>query len=284
MDTITLKISCEDKKGLIASVSTFVFSHAGNIVNLDQYTDPDKKMFFMRIEWEKEGFKIKKDDLSKKTKEFFFENKINGSWELFHSDINPRMAIFVSKYDHCLYDLLLRCKSGELKCEIPLIISNHNDLTYIAKYFNIDFVYVPVKKEDRVEAEDKELKLLNKYKIDFIVLARYMQILSSKIVSMFPNKIINIHHSFLPAFKGAKPYHQAYEKGVKIIGASSHFVTEELDQGPIIQQDVIHVSHKDKIKDLIIKGRDIERRVLAESVKLYIQNRIFSCGNRTIIL
>jgi formyltetrahydrofolate deformylase len=192
------------------------------------------------------------------------------------------LAIFVSKYDHCLYDLLLRHKAGEIHCDIPLIISNHLDLRYIADAFNIDFYHIPT--EDKALAEGQAMELLHKYHIDFIALARYMQVLSEQLINHFPQRIINIHHSFLPAFKGAKPYHQAYEKGVKIIGATSHFVTPDLDQGPIIQQEVASISHRDTVDDLVVKGRDLERKVLAEAIQLYTQHRLFVCGNRTIIL
>jgi len=284
METIILKLTCEDKKGIIAKISSFIYEHSGNIVNLDQYTDKEKNLFFMRLEWEEAGFNIDEKKINSKFNNFLSKNNINGEFNIYFSKNLQKLSIFVSKYDHCLFDLLLRHKSGELKCEIPLIISNHEDLESIAKYFNIDFHYLPVDTQNKEEAEKKQIDLLKKYKIDFIVLARYMQIISSKFISFYPNKIINIHHSFLPAFKGAKPYHQAYERGVKIIGATSHFVTEQLDQGAIIIQDIIHVTHKDDIDSLIIKGRDIERRVLSEAVKLYIDNRIFLCENRTIIL
>lgn len=284
MDTIIFKLTCEDKKGIIAKISSFIFENSGNIVNLDQYTDKEKNLFFMRLEWEEQGFKINEEKICPELKNFLSINNINGDFEVYYSKNLQKLAIFVSKYDHCLFDLLLRHKSGELKCEIPLIISNHEELEKVAAYFNIDFHYLPVDSRNKEEAEKKQLELLKRCKIDFIVLARYMQIISSNFISFYPNKIINIHHSFLPAFKGAKPYHQAFERGVKIIGATSHFVTEQLDQGAIILQDIINVTHKDNVDSLIIKGRDIERRVLSEAVKLYIENRIFLCENRTIIL
>lgn len=284
MDTITLKITCDDKKGLVAKVTSFIYENSGNIVNLDQYTDLEKKKFFMRIEWDSKGFNISKKNLRDRVQHFLDENNICSEWEMFFSEIKPKMAIFVSKYDHCLYDLLLRYKSGEHNVEIPVIISNHKDLENVAKNFKIDFHYIPVNKDNKDTVEKKQLEILSKKKIDFIVLARYMQVLTKRILSAYPNKIINIHHSFLPAFKGAKPYHQAYDRGVKIIGATSHFVTEVLDQGPIIKQDITYVTHKHRVKDLVIKGRDIERRVLSEAVRLFTKNRIFICDNKTIIL
>jgi len=284
MKTAILNITCKDKKGLVAAVSNFIFENKGNIVNLDQYTDTEHKMFFMRIEWDLSNFTIPAHKLDNTVNNFIKTNKFAGSYELFFSNVKPRMAIFVSKYDHCLYDLLLRHKAGELNCEIPLIISNHKDLKYIADTFGIDFKYIPVTKSSKTAQEKKEIELLKKYKINFIVLARYMQIISKTLLSEYSNKIINIHHSFLPAFKGAKPYHQAYEKGVKIIGATSHFINEKLDQGPIIAQDVATISHKDTVDDLIVKGRDIERKVLANAVRLFIDHRLFVCGKRTISL
>lgn len=224
----------------------------------------------MRLEWDMSGFTLSEKQLPKALE------KLPGTKELFFARQKLRLAIFVSKYDHCLYDLLLRHKSGEIDCEIPLIISNHPDLKYVAKTFDIDFYCV--------RPEQKQLALLKKYTIDFVALARYMQIVSQKMIDKYPQKIINVHHSFLPAFKGAKPYHQAYEKGVKVIGATSHFVTADLDQGPIIQQEVIAISHRDNVEGLVAKGRDLERKVLAEAIRLYTQHRLFVCGNRTIIL
>ncbi|MBN2546003.1 MAG: formyltetrahydrofolate deformylase [Spirochaetes bacterium] len=284
METIILKLTCKDKKGIIAKISSFIYEHSGNIVNLDQYTDKEKNLFFMRLEWEESGFDINEANIDKNFAKFLSINNINGDFSIYFSKNMQKCAIFVSKYDHCLFDILLRHKSGELKCQVPLIISNHIDLEKIAKYFNIDFYHLPIDIQNKEKTEKKQIDLLKKYNIDFVVLARYMQIVSANFISFYPNKIINIHHSFLPAFKGAKPYHQAYERGVKIIGATSHFVTEQLDQGPIIMQDIIHVSHKDNIDSMIIKGRDIERRVLSNAVNLYIENRIFLCENRTIIL
>ncbi|HLC64856.1 MAG TPA: formyltetrahydrofolate deformylase [Candidatus Nanoarchaeia archaeon] len=282
MESAILKISCRDRKGLIAGITNFVYSNSGNIITLGEFVDPETKLFFMRIEWELNGFKIKTRDLPREIGKLAEKLGFSDLWEIFYSDIKPRMAIFVSKYDHCLYDLLLRHKAGELKCDIPLIVSNHQDLKKVADAFKVDFKHIP--SENKEESEKMQLELLKKCKIDFIVLARYMQVLSKDFVSHFESRIINIHHSFLPAFEGAKAYHQAHERGVKIIGATSHFVIKTLDQGPIIQQGVVSASHKDTIDDLMTKGRDIERTVLADAVKLFIEHRIFVSGNRTVIL
>jgi formyltetrahydrofolate deformylase len=282
--TAVLKITCRDQQGLIAGLTSFIYHNLGNIVTLDEYVDPETKLFFMRLEWEMQGFLIERQNLPAAFRDYFAKKGLNAQWEIFFGDTKPRLGIFVSKYDHCLYDLLLRHKAGELRCEIPLVLSNHRDLQYVADAFGIDFKYVPVTQENRLKAEEKQLALLENYKIDFIVLARYMQILSNGFINNHKNKIINVHHSFLPAFKGAKAYQQAYARGVKVIGSTSHFVNEELDQGPIIQQDVVHITHKDKIEDLITKGRDLERKVLADAVRLFTEHRIFVCGKRTIIL
>jgi formyltetrahydrofolate deformylase len=284
MKTAILNITCRDRKGLVAGVTDFIFRHNGNVIELDQYTDHNAKMFFMRLEWDQRGFRIPQKDLPHVIGEMAIKNGYSRSWELFYSDTKPRMAIFVSKFSHCLYDLLLRHQSGELDCEIPLIMSNHQDLKHIAETFNIDFEYVPVTKQNKSEAEKEQLGLLNDYRIDFVVLARYMQILSDDFVSTYRNKIINVHHSFLPAFKGAKAYHQAHERGVKIIGATSHFVTAELDHGPIIKQSVESISHRDSVADLITKGKDLERIALAEATRLFIEHRLFISKNRTVIL
>jgi formyltetrahydrofolate deformylase len=270
MPNAILTITCPDRKGIVAEISGFIAKNNGNIVSLEQFSDPVAKKFFMRIEWELAGFKLTPAQLQKSM------IGLPGQKNLFFSNDKLRLAVFVSKYDHCLYDLLLRHRSGEINCDIPLIISNHPELEYVAKAFGIPF--------HCVTSEKKQLELLKKHSIDFVVLARYMQVVSEKFISLYPQKIINVHHSFLPAFKGAKPYHQAYEKGVKVIGATSHFVTPELDQGPIIQQRVEQISHKDTVDNLIIKGRDLERQVLADAVRLYIEHRLFVCGNRVIIL
>jgi len=284
MKTAILNITCRDRKGLVAGITDFVYKHGGNIVELDQYTDHGAKLFFMRLEWDLRGFHVGRGDLPDSLQKLGKKAGFAGSWELFLSDVKPKLAIFVSKYSHCLYDLLLRHQSGELDCEIPLIISNHKDLEHIAYAFGIDFIHIPVDKDNKSRAERRQLRVLEEYGIDFIVLARYMQVLSDSFVGHYKNKIINVHHSFLPAFKGAKAYHQAHERGVKIIGATSHFVTAELDHGPIIRQEVQPVSHRDSVNDLITKGKDLERLVLAEAVRLFIGHRLFISKNRTVIL
>lgn len=253
-------------------------------MNLDQHTDKHNKLFFMRVEWELEHFRIARSEVRTAFKEFLVRKEIEGTWKITFSNEKLRMAILVSKEDHCLWDILLRHKSGELHCDIPLVISNHTDLKDIVESFGIPFEHVPIDIENKEEGEQKELALLKKHNIDFIVLARYMQILSPDFIKNYPNKIINIHHSFLPAFKGSNPYRQAFERGVKIIGATAHFVSEDLDQGPIIAQNVSHVSSKDNVASLKIKGRDTERIVLAKAIKQYTQERIFVQGERTLIL
>lgn len=284
METIILKMSCKDKQGIIAAITSFIHENSGNIVTLDEFVEPSIEQFFMRIEWNIDGFLIEKKELYGTIEKLMKKMEIEGEWELFFSDTKLRMAIFVSKYDHCLFDLLLKYNAGELKCDIPLIISNHKELESVASIFKIDFKHINLTKENREEKEEEELKLLQDYNIDFIVLARYMQILSPNFITKYENKIINIHHSFLPAFEGARPYRQAFERGVKIIGATAHFVNKDLDKGPIIQQGTTEVSHKETVNDLVIKGREIERKILADAVKLFIEHKTFICNNRTIIL
>ncbi len=278
----TIIINCPDQPGIICTVTSFIHSQGGNVIYLDQHVDKQANVFFMRIEsdFEASAFSIShfKDEF-----EHTLAKAYQMKWRFHTDDIQPKMALFVSKYNHCLYDLLSRYKSGELKVEIPFIISNHADLCDIADQFNIPFHHIPVTKETKAAAEDEQLKLLKNAKVDFIVLARYMQIVSGKIINQFPNKIINIHHSFLPAFAGAKPYHAAFERGVKIIGATSHYVTEELDAGPIIEQDVTTVSHAHTIKDFIAKGRDLEKIVLSRAVKLHVQRKTMVYNNKTVI-
>ncbi|MBL6592263.1 MAG: formyltetrahydrofolate deformylase [Flavobacteriaceae bacterium] len=282
MSILTLTIQCPDKKGIIADVTKFIYSNKGNILYIDQYVDRENKAFFMRLESE---FASKANGFN--TIHSSFEKgpakKYNMNWSLFQKEQKRRMALFVSKYDHCLYDLLGRYRSGELDVEIPFIYSNHPDLEHIADSFRIQFYHFPVSKSNKIEAEEFQLNLLKKYNISFIVLARYMQIISPKIINEFTNKIINIHHSFLPAFPGAKPYHSAFERGVKIIGATSHYITDELDGGPIIEQDVTHVSHTNSINQLVIKGRDLEKIVLARAVKNHISHKVMVFRNKTII-
>ncbi|OYX24980.1 MAG: formyltetrahydrofolate deformylase [Flavobacteriales bacterium 32-35-8] len=281
MNKITILIHCKDQRNIIASITNFISEKEGNIVYIDQHVDREQNIFFMRLEseFETDNFSTEAFKESFKT---HLAAKFNMKWRIY-SDIKPKMALFVSKYDHCLYDLLGRYNSGELFLEIPFIISNHKDLKSIADSFNIPFYHIPVTKENKTEAENKQLELLENHNIDFIVLARYMQIVSGKLIAKYPNKIINIHHSFLPAFVGAKPYHSAYKRGVKIIGATSHYVTEELDAGPIIDQGVTRVSHTHSIEDLIAKGRDLEKIVLANAVKLHTNRKVMVYNNKTVI-
>ncbi|WP_100612576.1 formyltetrahydrofolate deformylase [Confluentibacter lentus] len=281
MNKITILIHCKDQRNIIASITNFISEKEGNIVYIDQHVDREQNIFFMRLESEFETANFSTEAFKESFKTHLAA-KFNMKWRIY-SDIKPKMALFVSKYDHCLYDLLGRYNSGELFLEIPFIISNHKDLKSIADSFNIPFYHIPVTKENKTEAENKQLELLENHDIDFIVLARYMQIVSGKLIAKYPNKIINIHHSFLPAFVGAKPYHSAYKRGVKIIGATSHYVTEELDAGPIIDQGVTRVSHTHSIEDLIAKGRDLEKIVLANAVKLHTNRKVMVYNNKTVI-
>ena len=282
MTSITLIIQCPDQKGIIAEVTQFIYRYKGNILYIDQYVDRENKAFFMRLESEFNG------DLKaiEQFQQAFADSpatKYDMTWSLYHQKKKPRMALFVSKYDHCLYDLLGRFRSGELKVEIPFILSNHPDLRSIAESFGIPFYHIPFNEETKAKAEKQQLELLMSNNVSFIVLARYMQILSSNLIDKYPNNIINIHHSFLPAFPGAKPYHSAFERGVKIIGATSHYVTEDLDAGPIIEQDVVHVSHTHSISQLLAKGRDLEKIVLSRAVKNHISHKVMVYRNKTIV-
>ena len=278
---LTILIHCRDQKGIIHSVTQFLFVKGGNVIYLDQHVDKDAQVFFMRLEVEFGSGFVKED--FKREFETNLARIYKMQWSCHLEGELPRMAIFVSKYNHCLYDLLSRHQSGELQVSIPFILSNHEDLKHIATKFNIPFHHIPVTKTTKNEAEAKQLKLLKEHQIDFVVLARYMQIVSSTLIQHFTNKIINIHHSFLPAFAGAKPYHAAFQRGVKIIGATSHYVTEELDAGPIIEQDVTTVSHSHSIKDFITKGRDLEKIVLARAVKLHLNQKTMVYNNKTVI-
>ena len=276
-----LLVSCPDRKGLVATVSDYIYKHGGNILHTDEHTDAASSWFLLRIEFDLATFDVPLADVYKSfgpIAELFHMD-----WRLADSATRPRMAIMVSRYDHCLVDLLYRHKIGELRCDIPLIISNHPDNEPTADFYGIPFVHVPVEKDKKREAEQRQIALIRGHEIDFIVLARYMQVLSNEFVATFPQCIINIHHSFLPAFVGAKPYHQAFERGVKLIGATAHYVTEVLDDGPIIEQDVVRISHRDSVDDLLQKGRDLEKVVLSRGVRWHIENRVLLYGNKTVV-
>ena len=276
-----LLISCPDRIGLISRISHFVFERGGNIVDLDEHVDAEEKYFFARIAWDMKNFSIPESEVS----EAFapLGKEFNAAWKINFTGKNLRVAIFVSKFDHCLREILWRQRLGEFNIDIPFIISNHEDLKSLADYYNIPYFVFSITKDNKLEQENKELVLLEENKIDTVVLARYMQILTPQFIDKFKNRIINIHHSFLPAFSGSNPYKQAYERGVKIIGATSHYVTKELDEGPIIEQDIIRISHKDTIKDLIRKGRDLERLIIARALYFHSQHRILVHGKKTIV-
>lgn len=278
--TATLLFSCPDRHGLVAKIAYFIYSHNGNIIHADHHTDFSTGLFLTRIEWQLDGFDLPREAIAPTVETL--AKSLNATWELHFSDTIPRLSIWVSRQDHCLLDLLWRHQAKEFLAEIPLIISNHPDLEPIASQFGADFYHLPITKANKAEAEAKQLELMQEYQIDLIVLAKYMQILSADFLSNFA-KVINIHHSFLPAFAGAKPYHKAYERGVKIIGATAHYVTPELDAGPIIEQDVVRVSHRDEVTDLIRKGKDLERIVLARAVRSHLQNRVLVYGDRTAV-
>lgn len=282
MKTAKLLLHCPDKPGILAEVTDFITVNKGNIIYLDQYVDHVENIFFMRIEWELKDFLVPQE----KIEDYFatlYAQKYEMNFRLYFSDTKPRMAIFVSKMSHCLFDLLARYTASEWNVEIPLIISNHPDLQHVAERFGIPFHLFPITKETKEEQEKKEMELLAKHKITFIVLARYMQVISEQMINAYPNRIINIHHSFLPAFVGAKPYHAAFERGVKIIGATSHYVTTELDAGPIIEQDVVRITHKDTVQDLVNKGKDLEKIVLSRAVQKHIERKVLAYKNKTVI-
>lgn len=282
--TAILLLHCPDKVGIITEITKFITDNHGNIVYLDQYVDKVDGRFFMRVEWELENFAIPQDKIQEYI-ETLYGTRYEMEFDIYFNHEKPRMALFVSKMSHCLYDLLARYKAGELDVEIPCIVSNHEDLRYVAEQFDIPYYVWSIKKDwsNKQEVEKAEMELLKEKKITFIVLARYMQIISEEMIQKYPHKIINIHHSFLPAFIGAKPYHQAYQRGVKIIGATSHYVTSELDAGPIIEQDVVRITHKDTPETLVLKGKDLEKIVLSRAVKKHIQRKILTYHNKTII-
>ncbi len=277
-------LHCQDKPGIISEITKFITDNNGNIVYLDQYVDHEDGMFFMRIEWELDNFLIPRDKI-KEYVETLYSKRYDMTFNLYFNDERPRMAIFVSKMSHCLYDLLARYKAGEWNVDIPCIVSNHEDLRYVAEQFDIPYYVWSIKKDhsNKAEVEKAEMELLKENNITFIVLARYMQIISDEMIAEYPHHIINIHHSFLPAFIGAKPYHQAWERGVKIIGATSHYVTAELDAGPIIDQDVARITHKDTPESLVLKGKDLEKIVLSRAVTKHIERKILTYHNKTII-
>ena len=279
--TSILLLSCPDTKGVVAGVADFVYRHNGNILHADEHADEGSQLFLMRVEFDPSGFDIAPQEFGKHFAPLAERFQIQ--WRLAQSSYRPRMVILVSRYDHCLVDLLYRHRSGELACDIPLIISNHPDNRAIAEFYGIPYETIEVTKDVKRAAEDRIRKLITECQADFLVLARYMQILSDEFVKQYPQRIINIHHSFLPAFVGAKPYHQAFLRGVKLIGATSHYVTEVLDDGPIIEQDVVRISHRDSLEDLLQKGRDLEKVVLSRAVRWHIQNRILLYGNKTVV-
>ena len=280
-DTATLLVSCPDRKGLVAALAQVLYGHGANILDADQHTDPVAGQFFQRIKFDMS--ELHTDRRSLETAIGEVAQRFSMDWRLCDRMHRYRMAIFVSKYDHCLYDLLLRRQSGELATDIPLIISNHPDLEPVSKQFDIPFHHLPITKETKRDQEAKALDLLRSEKIDLVVLARYMQILTNDFLTAFDGRVINIHHSFLPAFMGSKPYHRAFERGVKLIGATAHYATADLDEGPIIEQDVVRCSHSDSVQDLVRKGRDLEKVVLARAVRWHLDDRILVYDNKTVV-
>ncbi|HIK46342.1 MAG TPA: formyltetrahydrofolate deformylase [Leptolyngbyaceae cyanobacterium M65_K2018_010] len=278
--TAILLVSCPDQKGLVAKIANFIYSNGGNILHADQHCDPEAGLFLSRVEWALDGFNLPREIIGPAFKAI--AQPLGAQWQLHFSDAVPRLSIWVSHQDHCLLDLLWRHKAGEFKAKIPLIVSNHSHLKPIADQFGIDFHHFPITQETKAEQEKGQLALLRQYGIDLVVLAKYMQVLSPDFLAAF-DQVINIHHSFLPAFMGANPYQRAYQRGVKIIGATAHYVTSDLDEGPIIEQDVVRISHRDEVKELIRKGKDVERIVLARAVRLHLQNRTLVYGNRTVV-
>ena len=277
----TLLVSCPDRRGIVAALAQVLYGHGANILDSDQHTDPEARLFFQRIRFDVSELLTDRTSLERAIAEV--TERFAMTWQLAYGTRTKRVAIFVSRYDHCLWDLLLRHRAGEVECEIPIVLSNHPDLGHVAREFGIRFEVFPISKEDKAEQEEKELELLDAEGIDAVVLARYMQIVSARFISRYPTRIINIHHSFLPAFVGGRPYHQAYARGVKLVGATAHFATASLDEGPIIEQDVVRCSHRDSIEDLTRKGRDLEKVVLARAVRWYLDDRILVYGNKTVV-
>jgi len=279
--TATLLVSCGDRTGLVAALSEFVFQYGGNILDADQHAEVETGMFFMRLVWDLAAFKLARPQIQSALE--MLATRFDLAWELTYSDVRPRVAVFASRSPHCLYDLLLAHQLGELGGDLVAVVSNHDDLRPVAGHFGVRYDHIPVDPADRRRAEAAAEDLLGELKVDLVVLARYMQILSPELVARWPSRIINIHHSFLPAFVGAKPYHQAKQRGVKVIGATAHYVTSDLDQGPIIDQDVCRVSHRDDVDELVRKGGELERRVLTRAVRLHLERRVLISGNRTIV-
>ena len=280
-NTAILLINCPDRKGIVLAIATFLYEHGANIIHSDQHRDDALGLFFLRVEWALEDFDL--DELSFRKKFAPVALQFSMSWKVEYCNQTPAIAILVSNYLHCLVDLLHRHQTGELKCEISLIISNHQSATSLAEYYGIPFYYLPVTAEIKPKVEIEQLELLARHSVDLIVLARYMQVVSAGFVAKYPEQIINVHHSFLPAFTGAKPYHAAFARGVKLIGSTSHYVTEILDEGPIIEQDVTRISHRDQLEDLIQKGRDLERVVLSRAVRWHLDHRILCYANKTVV-
>jgi formyltetrahydrofolate deformylase len=280
-NSAVLLISCPDQKGLTAGISDFIYRNNGNILHADEHREDDQNLFLMRVEWDLAGFAFEMGDFAGKFAPI--ATRFGMKWRVALSSYRPRVALFVSRYDHCLIDLLYRHRAGELACEIPLIVSNHPDVQPLADFYRVPLHVIPLSKENKPEAERAQLEVLAPHNIDLVVLARYMQILSPDFIRHYPNRIINIHHSFLPAFVGGRPHQQAFQRGVKLIGATSHYVTEVLDDGPIIEQDVVRISHRDLVDDLIQKGRDLEKVVLSRAVRWHIENRVLLYGNKTVI-
>ncbi|OHX18518.1 formyltetrahydrofolate deformylase [Chromobacterium amazonense] len=277
----TLLISAPDKKGLVAAIANFLMTYNANIMHADQHQDTSENLFLMRVQWDLDGFTLPMDSFAAAFQPIADEHGMN--WKVSLSARKPRMAIFVSQYEHCLVDLMHRWRIGELDCDIPLVISNHETCRRLVEFNGIPFHVIKVTKDNKAEAEAEQFRLLEEAGVDFIVLARYMQILSGEFVTRYPDRVINIHHSFLPAFDGAKPYHRAFARGVKLIGATSHYVTEDLDEGPIIEQEVTRISHRDTVEDLVEKGRDLEKMVLSRAVRWHLDNRVLSYNNKTVV-
>jgi formyltetrahydrofolate deformylase len=280
-NSAVLLVSCPDQKGLVAAIANFLLSYNANILHADQHQDAELKLFLMRVEWDVDGFTLPLGDFAAAFAPIAARHQM--TWRLAESGRKARMAIFVSKFDHCLADLLYRYQSGELHCEIPIILSNHEDTRWLAETYQVPFQHVHANKDNKDEVEKMQMAILRDQEVEFMVLARYMQVLSAGFIQHYPNRIINIHHSFLPAFHGARPYHRAFERGVKLIGATSHYVTEVLDDGPIIEQDVARISHRDSLDDLIQKGADLEKIVLSRAVKWHIDNRVLVYANKTVV-